>query len=555
MWTRVARRGIGREKDSRRIAALSCFLWSRNHHVAIIGTGPSGFYTAKYILDQHPEARVDMYDKLPTPFGLVRYGVAPDHPEVKSVTSQFGDIAKHERFRYFGNIEVGDSKEPHGGSEKKKKVVSLNSLRQVYPAVVLAYGAASDLALGLPDEEKIANVWSAREFVNWYNGYPDYIPKDSAPGGDDMFSLRKVKNVVIVGQGNVALDCARILADSCDVLAKTDISSKALAVLRDSAVETITLVGRRGHVQAAFTIKEFRELTKLESNVKVQFEETELKLSMTESSKKELEGNRPRKRIVDLVEKTAASSAAVTSFPSKSIKFRFLTNPVSLISDESTTTGTDSRRIVSGIEVSRMVLQGEPHAQRAVPAAVADGNSSNTNTNTNSSNPIRTEVLPCQLVLKSIGYKCEPISADIPFNTKSHTIPSHDGRVVDITSEDRKVVSGLYVTGWLKRGPVGIIGTNISDARETAAAVVADISSNIHISSSSSSSTDPISALPEDESVILRTEAINWQQYMNVDTEEVRRGERAQPFPKIREKILYTEEMLQIARSSSSTEF
>lgn len=206
--------------------------------VCVVGSGPAGFYTAEKMLKAHQEAQVDIIDRLPTPFGLVRSGVAPDHPETKIVVNQFTRVAQHERCTFFGNVTLGSS-------------VTLPELRELYDVVVLAYGAESDRVLGIPGED-LSGVYAAREFVWWYNGHPNcrYLNPD----------LKSSDTAVILGQGNVALDVARILLRPTTELASTDIASHALAALEDSSIRKVYLVGRRGPAQAACTAKELREI-------------------------------------------------------------------------------------------------------------------------------------------------------------------------------------------------------------------------------------------------------------------------------------------------------
>lgn len=222
----------------RRLSSLS----TNPLRVCVIGSGPAGFYTTEKILKKHEGAEVDILDRLPTPFGLVRSGVAPDHPETKIVTNQFSRVAQNERCSFLGNVPLGSS-------------VSLSELRDIYHVVVLAYGAESDRTLGIPGED-LAGIHSAREFVWWYNGHPDY--RHFAP------DLKSSDTAVILGQGNVALDVARILLRPTEELAKTDIATHALAALKESSIRKVYLVGRRGPVQAACTAKELREILGIE---------------------------------------------------------------------------------------------------------------------------------------------------------------------------------------------------------------------------------------------------------------------------------------------------
>jgi len=227
---------------------------SRSISVAIVGSGPSGFYTAKYLFSsldkQNLSCSIDMLERLPTPYGLVRYGVAPDHPEVKNVENDFAALFDKNnqdtnRLNFVGNVHVGDSKEG----------VSVEELRQIYDVVVLAYGCESDRKLGLPEEENLSGILSAREFVAWYNGHPHPYFESIGERVAKALTPESNRDVVVIGQGNVALDCARILAKGARGLRETDISSRALPIIGEEGVPRVTIVGRRGHVQGAFTIK------------------------------------------------------------------------------------------------------------------------------------------------------------------------------------------------------------------------------------------------------------------------------------------------------------
>lgn len=289
--------------------ALSTDTTAEKIRVCVVGSGPAGFYAAKYLLKENARVHVDMLEALPTPYGLVRSGVAPDHPEVKSVMNDFEKVAADERFAFLGNVRVGDD-------------VSLQELKTNYHAIVLAYGAAGDRELGIPGEH-LEGVLSARAFVNWYNGHPQFR---------DLHVDLSVETAVIFGQGNVAVDCARILTKSVDELATTDISQHAVDALRNryvcgfivclewmvvvailtdtvvgslivtkhSKIKKVYLVGRRGSAQAAFTMKEIRELTKLE-NVSCVVDPEELKLSFNESSQQEINEQRAKKRMNELL--------------------------------------------------------------------------------------------------------------------------------------------------------------------------------------------------------------------------------------------------------------
>lgn len=488
---------------------------------AIVGSGPAGFYTAKYLLERNKLVTVDMLETLPTPYGLVRQGVAPDHQDVKSVMATFIEVATQPRFRFFGNISVGGQ-----DGEHTSNAVSIAELKKAYDIVVLAYGASSDRALGIPGEE-LSGVISARNFVNWYNGHPSYNHIG------ESFDLGKIKRVVIVGQGNVAIDCARILMKDIDELRSTDISSHALKALEKSSVEEVVIIGRRGHIQASFTIKELRELTKL-ADVNVKISQSELNDSNTESSELELKNNRPKHRIVDLICKVAndtiSNESSVESKEKKSINFRFLLSPVEIL-PSSTDVGA-----VGSIVLNKNKLIGPENNQKAV----ATGES---------------ETMNCELILKSVGYKSESMIG-VPFDFRKNVIPNDHGRVVDEgntllennmsskKSDDSKIIDGLYVTGWLKRGPSGIIGTNITDAKDTVECILKDIESKNTASEHKFQKCDPILTIP----VLSSGDVITWEDYLRIEAEENRRGDASTP-KKPREKICNVAELLSIAKN------
>jgi len=472
--------------------------------VAIVGSGPAGFYTAKYLLDKHATLSVDILEALPTPFGLVRHGVAPDHPEVKSVTSTFTEVAEHPRCRFFGNVRVGAAAD--AATAGAQMHVPLASLRQAYDVVVLAYGAASDAPLSVPGED-LPGVLSARAFVNWYNGHPAYR--------DLAVDLSRTRRVVIVGQGNVAIDCARILAKRPDDLAGTDVAPHALAALRHSAVEEVVVIGRRGHVQASFTIKEIRELTKIDGCA-LHISEDELAAGKTPASDAELTDNRPKLRIVELLAKIAAEGAEGAAPVTRAVHLRFLLGPTEIVADHGT---------VAAIQLAHNRLEGDAHRQRAVPTGTS-------------------ERLPCQLVLKSVGYRSEPL-AGAPFDSRTRTVPNVAGRVVEraegaAAAAATTVVPGLYVSGWLKRGPSGIIGTNITDAKETVACILEDLRAAAAAGGGPVAPRPPLAALSAPE-------VVTWADYQRIDREERARGEGLTP-PKPREKICSVDELLRVAK-------
>jgi len=289
---------------------------SSQPRICIIGSGPAGFYTAQFILKRHNGALVDIFEKLPVPFGLVRYGVAPDHPEVKNATNTFEETARNPRCRFFGNVNVGQD-------------IKAEELRKFYDGVVFAYGADDDKTLGIPGE-KSKGVQPARTFVGWYNGLPAHV--DLAPNLD-------CEKAVIIGQGNVALDVARMLLAPSELLQKTDISSHALKSLGDSKIKHIHIIGRRGPLDISFTIKELRELIRL-NGVKSYFHRNDF--THIQSLIPELP--RQKRRLIDLMCKTALKPNDETLF-SKQWELNFLRSPVQIL--------TDADNHVRGIKVEK----------------------------------------------------------------------------------------------------------------------------------------------------------------------------------------------------------
>ncbi|KAF3333118.1 NADPH:adrenodoxin oxidoreductase [Carex littledalei] len=324
---------------------------------------PAGFYTADKMLKAHQGAQVDLIDRLPTPFGLVRSGVAPDHPETKIVVNQFSRVASHDRCSFFGNVSLGSS-------------VSLSELRQTYDVVVLAYGSESDRSLGIPGKD-LKGVYSAREFVWWYNGHPDYC--EMAP------ELCNSDTAVVLGQGNVALDVARILLCPISELETTDIADHALDSLRKSTIRNVYLVGRRGPVQAACTAKELREILGMK-NLNVHINKTDLATSPLDDE--EMKNNRIRKRVYKLLTKAAKSP----------------------LGDSAT-------------DVQNLYFNGSSGKQMAVGTG-------------------EIEETKCGLVLKSIGYKSLPIDG-LPFDNDRGVVPNVKGRVLTSTDKmDTKTEQG-----------------------------------------------------------------------------------------------------------------
>ncbi|XP_016788379.3 NADPH:adrenodoxin oxidoreductase, mitochondrial isoform X6 [Pan troglodytes] len=390
--------------------------------ICVVGSGPAGFYTAQHLLKQHPQAHVDIYEKQPVPFGLVRFGVAPDHPEVKNVINTFTQTAHSGRCAFWGNVEVG-------------RDVTVPELREAYHAVVLSYGAEDHRALEIPGEE-LPGVCSARAFVGWYNGLPE---------NQELEPDLSCDTAVILGQGNVALDVARILLTPPEHLERTDITKAALGVLRQSRVKTVWLVGRRGPLQVAFTIKELREMIQLPGARPI-LDPVDF-LGLQDKIK---EVPRPRKRLTELLLRTATEKpgpeeAARQASASRAWGLRFFRSPQQVLPSP------DGRR-AAGVRLAVTRLEGVDEATRAVPTGDM-------------------EDLPCGLVLSSIGYKSRPVDPSVPFDSKLGVIPNVEGRVMD--------VPGLYCSGWVKRGPTGVIATTMTDSFLTGQMLLQDLKAGL----------------------------------------------------------------------------
>jgi ferredoxin/flavodoxin---NADP+ reductase len=387
--------------------------------VAIIGSGPSGFYAAEHLQRSGPVVQVDMYDRLPTPFGLVRGGVAPDHQKIKSVTRIYDKIAAHPEFRFYGNVEFG-------------RDVTHADVSAYYHAIVYAVGARTDRRMGVPGEH-LPGSHSATEFVGWYNAHPDHRSLGFRLAGE---------RAVVVGNGNVAMDLARILASTPEALAATDIADYALEALSQSAIREIVVLGRRGPAQAAFTTKELRELGEL-PGVDVIVDRAEVALDPLSHAEVARMPERTRDANLEVLREFAAR---VPSGAPRRIVLRFLASPVAIIGDER----------VQGLEIEHNELYRaedgtlRPHA--------AQGR----------------ERLACDVVFRAIGYQGVPLPG-VPFDAWAGRIPNQGGRVIDPARGEP--VSGEYAAGWIKRGPQGIIGTNKPDSQETAEALLADLAS------------------------------------------------------------------------------
>ncbi len=389
--------------------------------IAVVGSGPSGFYAVAALLKQQDHAvKVDLFDRLPTPYGLVRGGVAPDHQNIKNVIRVYEKVASHDSFRFFGNVKVG-------------RDLSIDDLRRLYDQLVLAIGNESHRTMGIPGED-LPGVHSATEFVGWYNGHPDFSELE--------FPLARTRRVAVVGNGNVAMDVARVLAKKADSLASSDIADYALATLRSSTVKEILVLGRRGPAQAAFTTKEIKEIGQLEE-AELVISPEEAALDPLSSSWLDEEGSAGAHKNVDYVRER---SAATPRDCERRLLFRFLVSPVEFLADEG---------ILGRVRLEKNELFEDEHG---TPRPRGTGEQ---------------WVEEVDLAFTAVGYRGLPVPG-LPFDERSGTLPNVEGRLV---GEDGAHLPGLYAVGWAKRGPTGLIGSNVADSNETVAHMLEDIPS------------------------------------------------------------------------------
>lgn len=410
--------------------------------VAVVGSGPSGAYTAQLLTEESPvPVEVDVFERLPAPFGLVRYGVAPDHPRIKSITTSFSEVFEETPgVRFLGNVHVGTD-------------VTLEELRAHYDAVVFASGAPGDRRLGIPGED-LAGSHPVREFVSWYQGHPDSAPDAFTLGGS---------RAIVVGVGNVALDAARMLAHTTEALRRTDVPEHVVTAFSESGYREIVVIGRRGPAFAKFTNKEFIELLEVES-ADVLIDPADLVLDAEQQA--HLDSDPSARRLFASFQNAADRGSLGRR---TAIRFLFDRTPVAL-------SGTDS---VTGITLAH------------------------------TSDPTQTETLTASLVLRSVGYRGAALPG-LPFDERAGTIEHADSRAVG--------VPGVYVAGWIKRGPNGVVGTNRRCASETVTALLEDVAAPGWASHATAAA--DIDALLESRSV----HVVDWAAWRSLDAAEIAAG-------------------------------
>jgi ferredoxin--NADP+ reductase len=457
---------------------------SRTTRIAVIGSGPAGFYAAGHLL-KDPEAgvEVDMIERLPTPWGLVRSGVAPDHPKIKSVTRVYEKTAAHPRFRYYGNVDFGAH-------------VSREELLEHYHAIVYATGSPADRSLGIEGED-LPGSHAATEFVGWYNGHPDHT--------DLEVDLLSAERAVVIGNGNVAIDVARMLVLAPEELAGTDTADHALEVLASSNVKEVIVLGRRGPAQAAFTNPELLELGELaDADVIVDEAELDRALAVHDAQAEE---DITARRNVEILRSYAQRAPGGHA---KRIVLRFLLSPTALLA------GADGR--LGAVELAHNELvAGDGGALRAQATG-------------------ETETITAGLAFRAVGYRGIALPS-VPFDERSAVIPNDGGRVLDGPAGEKQ--AGEYVVGWIKRGPSGVIGTNKKDAQETVDAILADLGNG-----AAHTPADPDPGTVEELLRERQPELVTYSGWEAIDRHERALGE-AQSRPRV--KLTRIEEMLRVA--------
>ena len=449
--------------------------------VAIIGSGPAAFYAAGHLLKQDGlHVEIDMFERLPTPYGLVRAGVAPDHHKIKSVTRIYAEIASHPKFRFYGFVEFG-------------KEIDLSDLRRHFHQILYATGAQTDKRMDIPGED-LKGSHPATEFVGWYNGHPDYR--------DRQFDLSQ-ERAAIVGVGNVAVDVARILCLTPEELAVTDIAGHALEALSKSRIREVYLLGRRGPAQAAFTNPEIKELGNL-ADADTMVLRDEAKLDDVSRAALATSDDRATRKKVEILQ---AYAARKPTGKARRLIIRFLVSPVELI-------GNATGQVVA-MRLVKNVLQ-----------ATAAGTPSPKATD-------RVEELPVGLVFRSVGYRGDALPG-VPFNERWGVIQNQNGRVID--PDNRQPVVGEYCSGWIKRGPTGVIGTNKPDSIETVSCMLKDLDRGLILHPS-----EPQTSKLEELVRLRQPKYFSFADWLRLDEIEVRNG-RAHGRP--RDKFTRVEDML-----------
>lgn len=474
----------------------SSYLYSTSSSsikIAIVGSGPAGFYTTQKLL-KNPDVDVDIYEKLPVPFGLVRYGVAPDHAEVKNVINTFTGVANSDRVNFYGNVNLGTT-------------VAMEDLMEAYHAVVLCYGSAQDKFLDIEGESTTKNTISARNFVGWYNG----VPEDK-----DLKINLDCDTACIIGQGNVALDCARILLKPAN-LEKTDITSYAQKIIDKSKIRRLYIIGRRGPLQISFSTKELRELIKLnEGRTRIEPEEifTDYEVNLLKLKKL----TRQRRRLTELLLNTSTATIKDRNqLDGIELIFKFLSKPIKIKPDERTGN-------VKSLVVQRMKFEEEKEfmSETAKPIEMTN----------------ELETIDCGLIIRSIGFKAVMIDKSLPIDHRLGAILNTNGRVQGHRN--------LYCSGWLATGASGVIAGTLNSSHLTAQSILDDINrGDLPNLNRCKKGFSIIKQILDSKSVPV----VHFNDWLRIDELERKLG---QALGKTREKFVDVEKMLEIVVDKES---
>jgi ferredoxin--NADP+ reductase len=445
--------------------------------LAIVGAGPAGIYAADLIIKSELrdfDVSIDLFDLLPAPYGLVRYGVAPDHPRIKGIIRALYEVLDRGDIRFFGNVEYG-------------KDITLEDLKTHYNAVIFSTGAVKDANLNIPGID-LEGSFGAAAFVNWYDAHPDF---------ERTWDL-SAKQIAVLGNGNVALDVARVLAKPADEMLSTDIPDNVYQGLRSSQATDVHVFGRRGPAQVKFSPLELREAVHLEDVDTIVYDED---FQYDEGSQEAIDTNNQTRVMVKTLEDLRGNEITGAK---RRLHLHFFSSPAEILEQDGK---------VAGIRIERTKLDGT-------------GNVKPTG---------EFREFPIQAVYRAVGYFGSELS-EIPFDEKAGVIPNDKGRVLD---SDGKHIEGVYATGWIKRGPIGLIGHTKSDALETIAQIIEDKPTWWQPASPSE---DSITELLTSRGV----DFVGWPEWLRIDAEEKRLGESQE---RERIKLVEREDLLKVAKN------
>jgi ferredoxin--NADP+ reductase len=444
--------------------------------LAIVGAGPAGIYAADLIIKSELrdfDVSIDLFDLLPAPYGLVRYGVAPDHPRIKGIIRALYEVLDRGDIRFFGNVEYG-------------KDITLDDLKTHYNAVIFSTGAVKDANLNIPGID-LEGSFGAAAFVNWYDAHPDF---------ERSWDL-SAKEIAVLGNGNVALDVARVLSKPAEAMLSTDIPDNVYQGLRASQATDVHVFGRRGPAQVKFSPLELREAVHIEGVDTIVYDED---FQYDEGSQQAIDSNNQTRVMVKTLEDLRSNEVTGAK---RRLHLHFFSAPVEILKKDGK---------VAGIKIERTKLDGT-------------GNVKPTG---------EFREFPIQAVYRAVGYFGSELS-EVPFDEKAGVIPNDKGRVLD---SDGKHIQGVYATGWIKRGPVGLIGHTKSDAIETIAQIIEDKS---NWWSPASPSEDSITELLSSREI----DYVGWPEWLKIDSEEKRLGEAEE---RERIKLVEREDFLTVAK-------